>query len=471
MAGNRRVLNKEAIREQVNRMIDSWQSYPDFAHFFSDLMDANKTPVRTFARQYAEATGRRIDVAPLRIGQLRPSYQFILDLADHGLLSLSDASRPGSDQRVALFAVAGFIEVTPESIRQWNEEVLAGWQRRREQQPANLRPTWSELMHKLLDFQTQGWRWRHEDIADVANTHAKTEQMLNASRVKQLLSSVGTPSRAERMALAKVVDLTPAQSGVIESAVEDGTLPLGKKSLPSAFSTLFTGILARITAYGITQEQLALCAVSYSGNESPLGKSTISMWKNGKSHPTLVSLRSLIRALEECHDQLHRPIISPEEIQQLVLAAGFSVDDLTATTHDIIARIDDRTRLKPLLSELRNAADLSVPTSAVDRTEAQSRRAAESHRLISRVKKWEREAAPETPTPEQVRDLLKRYNRLLHVDGHEKLSASEIQKVVVVARRERPAPLPAGFRRITLQHTPLSPRRPITPDLDDGPTR
>ena len=189
---------------------------------------------RLFAGKYAEATGKRIDAKTLRVGQLRPSYQFIEDVADHGLLSLSDASRPGGDQRAALFAVAGLIEVTPESTCQWNHDVLANWQHRREQHPASSQPTWNELMHKLLDFQTQGWRWRSEDIATVANTQGKTGGTLDASRVAQLLSGGGVPTQVERTALAEAAGLTPAQSAAIESAVENKTLLLGKKPSPSA---------------------------------------------------------------------------------------------------------------------------------------------------------------------------------------------------------------------------------------------
>ncbi len=425
---------------------------------------------RLFAGQYAEATGKRIDVKTLRVGQLRPSYQFVEDVADHSLLSLSDASRPGSDQRAALFAVAGLIEVTPESTRQWNHDVLADWQRRRERQASSSQPTWSELIHKLLDFQTQGWRWRHEEVAAAANA-TKTGCNLTTMRVSNLLSGVCIPTQVERTALAEVVGLTPAQSAAIESAVEDKTLLLGKKPLPSAFSSLFTEILEKIATFGITQQQLVQSAVSYCGNEPALSKATISMWKNGKNKPTLASLRSLICTLEECRDQLYRPIVSPEEIQQLVSAAGFSADDLTATTHDIIARIDETTRLKPLLSALRNAADLSVPPSAVDRAEAQPDRTIGSHRLVSRVNKWESSCAPEIPKPEQLRGLLERYNRLLQANGQAQLSDAEIQKVVAVAEREHPASLSAGGRKITLKHTPLAARRPITPDLDDSRSR
>jgi len=478
MAGKRKGLNKEEIRERVDRVMDAWQSYPDFAHFFSDLLDASGTTVRTFAQQYTEATGSRINVSFLRIGQLRPSYQFVSEIANHALLSLSperfqpaDEFHPAGDQRIALFAAAGLIEVTPESIQQWNLDVLAGWQRRRERNPTGPHPTWGELTHKLLEFHTQGWRLCGEDVASAVTAHTHTGCTMNASRVHQLIAGTGIPSQAERIALTEVIGLTPAQSDVIESAVEDGTLPLRNKSLPTAYSTLLTETLDRLDACGITQEQLAHRTTPRGGTETELNKSIISMWKHAKSHPTLASLRSLIRGLEQCHDQLHRCLVSPEEIRQLTIAAGFSADELTATTHDIVARIDDRTRLKPLLSALRNAADLSVPTSAVDRPEAHSRRTTDTHRIVSLVKTWERIAAPETPTPEQVRDLLKRYNRLLHANGQDMLTPSEIQKVVVVARRDHPAQLPAGFRRITLQHTPLSPRRHITPDLDDGPTR
>ena len=478
MAGKRKGLTKEEIRERVDRVMEAWQSYPDFAHFFSDLLDTTGTTVRAFAQQYADATGRHINVSFLRIGQLRPSYQFVSDLADHALLCLTperlrpaDEHYPAGDQRTALFTVAGLIEVTPESIRQWNQEVIAGWQRRREQQPSDFQPTWDELMHKLLEFHTQGWRLRGEDIASAVTAHTHTGCTMNASRLHQLIAGTGIPNRAERIALAEVIGLTPAQSDVVESAVEDGTLPLGKRALPTVFSKLLTETLARLDAYGITQEQLALRTTPNGGTETELNKSIISMWKHAKSHPTLASLRSLIRGLERCHDQMHRCLFPPEDINRLVIAAGFSVDELTATTHDIVARIDDKTRLKPLLSALRNAADLSVPTSAVDRTEAQSQRATDTHRVVSLVKKWERIETPETPTPKQVRDLLTRYNRLLHANDQDTLSASEIQRVMTVARRDHPAPLPKGFSRVTLQHTPLSPRRQITPDLDDGPTR
>jgi len=471
MVGKRKSSSsKEEILERTARVLDAWQSYPDFAHFLNALLDANGLTTRSFAEQYTEATGRSIDMSMLRVGRLRPSYQFIEDVADHGLLSLSDASRSGSDQRAALFAVAGLIEVTPESTRQWNHDVLADWQRRREQRPSSSQPTWGELMHKLLDFQTQGWRWRYDEIAAAANT-TKTGCMLNVGRASDLILGRSIPTQAERTALAHVAGLTPAQCAAIESAVEDKTLPLRRKPMRSAFSTLFTEILAKIAAYGITQQQLAQRAVSYCGNEPVLSTATISMWKNGKNKPTLASLRSLICTLEECQDQLCRPIVSPEEIQQLMSAAGFSADDLTATTHDIIARIDETTRLKPLLSALRNAADLSVPPSAVDRAEAQPDRTIGSHRLVSRVNKWESSCAPEIPKPEQLRGLLERYNRLLQANGQAQLSDAEIQKVVQVSQREHPSSLSVEGQRVTLKHMPLASRRPITPDLDDSRSR
>ena len=444
--------SKEEIRERTARVMDAWQSYPDFAHFLNALLDANGLTTRSFAEQYTEATGRSIDMSMLKVGRLRPSYQFIKDVSDHGLLSLSDASRPGSDQRASLFAAAGLIEVTPESTRRWNHDVLANWQRRCEQQLSSTQPTWGELMRKLLEFQTQGWRWRYDEIVAAANT-VKTGCVLNVARASDLILGRTIPTQTERMALAQVAGLTPAQCAAIESAVEDKTLPL-RRPVRSAFSTLFSEILEKLATYGITQQQLAQRAVSYCGNEPALSRTTISMRKNCKNRPTLASLRSLICTLEECHDQLYRPIVSPEEIQQLRSAAGFSADDLTVTTHDIVGHIDETTRLKPLLSALRNAADLSVPPSAVDRAEAQPDHTIGTHRLVSRVNKWESSCAPEIPKPEQLRDLLERYNRLLQANGQAQLSDAEIKKVVAVAEREHPASLSAGGRRITLKVHP-----------------
>lgn len=60
-----------------------------------------------------------------------------------------------------------------------------------------------------------------------------------------------------------------------------------------------------------------------------------------------------------------RPIVSVQQLNALAEGAGLSLRDLDATTHDITARIDGVTRIKPLLTSLRNASDLPVPRSAL----------------------------------------------------------------------------------------------------------
>lgn len=61
MARKQKGLNKEEVRGRVEQVVDACQSYPDFAHFFSDLLDASGTTVRHLLNN----TRRRLaDVCP-----------------------------------------------------------------------------------------------------------------------------------------------------------------------------------------------------------------------------------------------------------------------------------------------------------------------------------------------------------------------------------------------------------------------
>lgn len=462
----------QEVRERVNGVMDAWQSYPDFAHLFDALLTASDISERAIAKQFSQVTSSDTSAAKvngIRRGAIRPSYQFVSGIADHALLSLDPQRlRPGGDQRIALFAAAGLIEVTPDSIRQWNEEVLARWQRQMDPTAQRQRTTWKELMTKLFSFHCQGGRWSRQNIAAAVNALPGSDGHVSLQRIKSILSdTTAVPTGPERQALEQVAGLDTPQIDLIERAVGDGVLPLVPDPSPSRFSAQLTDILGRLRTAGIPQTQLAARTVPLGRAEPELLESTLSMWKRGKTNPTLATLRALVKALERCQDRANHPLVTADEIHQLVSAAGFTASDLTATTHDIVARINGATRLKPLLYALRNAADLNVSVPAVDSDTAQGQ-AGNKARLADLVHSWERDGAANSPSLAQVSELLTRYNRLLRAGGQPELSADEMQRVLEVAQRDRDDGRQRGFRNRLQEHRPYSPRRTIRPDFDGG---
>ncbi len=463
----------EQLRPQVDEIMANWRSHPDFAHLFDSLLKVNGVSNVTFVSEYVQATGSDISettIFKIRQGIQQPTYRFVADLADHALLSLDPErvtpARDGvtaGDQRIALFAAAGLIEVTPESIGEWNQEVLAGWQRRCRGGPGHESPTWQELMYKLLDFQLQGERMHLPDVADAISSQPESNHPISPKRLKELLNGTYVSTREERLGLARFVGLDAARIDLIERAMDDGTLSLQHRRTHSAFSGLLGEFLERLRAGGINQTQLSL-RCKPPGVVEPLAQTSISAWKNGRAMPTLSSLRALVHGLEQCRPAV---AITPEEIGSLVSAAGFSPEDLSATTHDVVARIDGSTRLKPLLAALRNAVDLDVPMSAVEGLGGQGVAA----RSGVQLKEWENESLEGSPSLSQVTDLLSRFNRLLRDKGREELSAEEVQRVMEVAQRHRQYGLVHGFQKRAHEHRPRTPRRTITPDFDTGPSR
>ena len=388
------------------------------------------------------------------------------------MLSLDpERMRPSGDHRIALFAAAGLIEVTADSIKQWNEEVLARWQRQRDQTPAVPRITWRELMGKLLSFHCQGGRWSQPDIADAVNALPGPDCNVSVQRMHGILSDPSaTPTRAERQALEKVAGLSAPQIDLIERAVEDGLLPLVPDPSPSRFSAQLTDILGRLRAAGISQAQLVSRTIPLGQTEMELSEAALSRWKNGRMNPTLATLRGLVNALARCHDGANRPLVTADEIRQLVSAAGFTFDDMSATTHDIVARINGATQLKPLLSALRNAVDLNVSASIVDSDTARGP-ADDGTRMVHLLRQWEADGVANSPTLAQVGELLTRYNRPLRAAGTPELTAEEMQRVLEVAQRDREDGQQRGFRKRLQEHRPPSPRRIIRPDFDGDQSR
>ncbi len=385
--------------------MDAWRSYPDFAHFFDALLKANDVSVNAFAHQYSQGTGNEIlqnALYRIRDGRNQPTYNFVADIADHGLLSLdherlrpATETLPAGDYRVALFASAGLIEVTPASIRQWNEEVLAAWQRRLNDS-ARPQLTWRQVMNKLLSFHSQGGRCPRENIATAIHNDSTSDHSPTKARIVNLLTQdSAVPSSMERLAVANAAGLTPSETELLESAIDGGMLLLTPAKSPSVFSIRLTDILGRLKAAGISKHQLALRSVSPVESQSGISGAPLSAWAHRNVSPTQASLHALIRALEQCRDQEGRRLVQDDEIRQLVESAGFTPEELTATTHDIIAGINGTTRLKPLLSDLRNAADLNVIQRIVAEVAAEEEPRHSGTRITQALlHDWERETSP-----------------------------------------------------------------------------
>jgi transcriptional regulator with XRE-family HTH domain len=451
--------------------MNRWATYPDFAHFFDDLLKASWRTSEDFARLYSLATGEYISsnlVRSIRNGHVQPTYRFIAGLADHAL-PLLDPGRvqpegeecPAGDHRLALFATAGFIEVTPRSVARWNEEVLAGWQRRAATANAAA-PTWQELMLKLVSFHTQGGRLGLEELADRIRGDEREGATPDRSRLYLLLYSPSAPTEAERRQLARAVGLDPAQVERVEAAVAAGNLTIRRRRITTSYSSELHGILERLADAGITQRELVARTGPPDGLPQRLGATTLSAWKHGVVTPSVSRLRALVRGLERCGD-----VITGDDIDRLVAAAASSRAELDATTHELIAGINHKTRLKPLLSALRNAADLDVPVSAVAGTDPATAQRA----YKSQVESWENDAQPAYPTGPQLLDLLARYNRLLAELDRPLLTAAEIERVAEVGRRDREAALAEGLKTRARKDRPTSRRLPPTPDFGDGPAR
>jgi hypothetical protein len=462
--------SEEEKRAAVARVMDDWQSHPDFAHLFDALLRANgEMASERFGRVYEERTGRPLpksQVQSLRGGALRPTYQLIEDILDRRVLPFDDeAVRPGGPHRLGLFAAAGFIEVTPDSTRQWNEEVLSGWRRRLEQ-PGAAPLSWQEVMAKLLSFHRQGGRMTTHDIAEQAARAETTVEKLTDRRVTCLLAGNCVANAAERAALARFAGLTADEAADIEGRLDDGRMQILPERKEGQFSAVLREFFDRLQAHAITQSDVAARSVDELTGDPGIDKAALSAWKLGKSGISLVSLRSLVRGLEACRDRAGLPIVPPEDITRLIEAAGFSPSQLSATTHDIVNAIDETTRIKPLLVAIRNASDLSVTAATVDQLDEEQPQQPPQERLLHRLNTWENESKAYYPTVPQTKALLERYNVILAGKGQQPLDRDEIRKVVEVAERDYAARHDPTHAETVQQSRRPSSRSPISPNFE-----
>ena len=214
-------------------------------------------------------------------------------------------------------------------------------------------------MRKLLSFHQQGGRQKLSDIAAglLPASKMKTSPTI---RLGHLLDNQAIPTENERTALYRYASLEADLIDYIEESIKAGSIPVGTRKRQTRFADVLKPILSKLSDQGINKTQFALLSANppVSGG-IPVYQPDLSSWSTGRTRITLEKLRSLIAGLKRLESrQLCNPV-SFEEIARLVIAAGFSSEQLTDTTPDIVARIDDKTRIKPLLRALQSAVDTS----------------------------------------------------------------------------------------------------------------
>jgi hypothetical protein len=458
-------LTSDEIKSRVQAVMNKWQSYHTFADLFDALLIANDNmETKRFARLYTERTGNMLGATSAleyRHGTRLPTYHVIADIINYNLLSLNPStilprtqSQPAGCHRVALFTAAGLIEVSPETVQEWNTEVIARHARLLQSERHGPLPTWRAIMQKLISFHTQGERVAQETFDQELRSDPASSKYA-ARRISALLAGHAIPGELERLALAKLVMLTDDQVRYIEQGIEAGTIPIDNPVRLDAFAALLTDTLSRLRDRGICGEQLIRESALPGHNGPELTRATLSFWKNGKSSPTLHPFRGLVRAL--------RRYLPGCEIDALIAASGFTLFDVEATTHDVISRADGATHIKTLLAEIRNASDLSVPLTAIDDVgNGSAPRPVSLPRGIT-INCWERFDTPAYPTGEQVRELLERYSIIMRQKDARPLSTGEIEKVIALAEHQRThwmALSPAEKLRATSSATTRNPPSP-----------
>lgn len=197
-------------------------------------------------------------------------------------LQPATGGKPAGQHRLAIFAAAGLIEVTPESVREWNREVLAGHRRFLAGDVNTRRPRWGDLMSKLLSFHVQGGRVSHSDIA-AALPPLRGGKPVSRVLLNQALLSMRYASEAVRLAVARYAGLDPEQIAYIEEGITSGIISVGFNHRTTPLTAALTGILAKLESQGVNMRQLAAqCATQRVPGAVPVHPPDLSSWRYGR---------------------------------------------------------------------------------------------------------------------------------------------------------------------------------------------
>jgi hypothetical protein len=249
------------------------------------------------------------------------------------------------------------------------------------------------------------------------------------------------------------------QIAYIEEGIASETIPHGQPRRRTAFGVVLNVILNKLASQGFSLHQFALlCERQVVPGAATVVQADLSTWRHGRAAITLEKLRSLVAGLRQLGpERLHDPVTSGE-INQLIGAAGFASDELTDTTHDLVARIGSHSEIQPLLVALRRATDLSLPAGSEELLRYAASLGVTLPQAFAMNVYWEHNDRMSLPTGAQVRELLDCYNHFIRRNGFPPLADEDIAKVLAVAERdharwkslthaEKLAKLPPGTRR------------------------
>lgn len=209
----------DVVPHNIRRAIDTLmtnclQRYEGFSDFLPALLAAQEETSDSFYARLRQSGHEELIVLTQIIlkKQSNPSYHYIETLLQHNLLHLNlyDPS-----QRATLFAMAGLIEVTPESIQHFNKEICDDVaQKIAISQP----PSWNATMERMVKFHTQGGRLNYETV--VSDLRARAADSLPQKADKRYLVNVlnygRTVSDSFRNNLYDYLQLTEPQREILE---------------------------------------------------------------------------------------------------------------------------------------------------------------------------------------------------------------------------------------------------------------
>jgi len=444
--GGKNGLDIEQIRSSVNALMACHQQYETFNGLLDALMNANDN--LSDSKLADELGCEQFTVTSARQGTPEASYDFITKLVE---LKSNPLNIDQQNHRHILYAKAGFIEVTEESIATHNEDVLSGLKKlvypnhpilEPKTDPAKL-PQWGDVIKKLASFQLQAKTWvniRAEAV--VVNRGSvvdpvKFRDIPAVGRIANLVANEVKPHDPERLFLERALGLSAEQS----KTLKDYHLDTGIKAKPTPFSQMLSAIIDDL-GRGTQKRMVTLSKDPVSGES--IHKTTFYRLRHGIGEsPTIVTLRCLFRALDAYADKGR---ISPEKINQLlVLADGKYLPDdgdqlkglaaasrfkFSATSHQVIAAIDaqnEPTKIGNLLAALSAASDISLTQDEIG-----------EHLGVSKATwgMWERRV--QVPIPTHVDAALSYFSLVMtrRSNGHDRLDIEERERVLLVARRD-----------------------------------
>jgi hypothetical protein len=359
---------QERINAATENVIDQ---YRYFHELLAALVKINDMESAKFARVLSDASGHEYSVSQIKrllSGEHVPSYTFVEDLLKTNVLNLNPVwIRPKANEmdagptRESIFKLAGFIEVTAQTVDQFNAEVINRAKEYNERFPD--RPFhWADIVKRMIEFQMQGGRLTFEEIEKVMNV--LNNGNFKPARLRYILNKNNTANDTEKKAIYDFLNLIPEQREWLDGKdVGRGNLPTRETTFTRQFETITEKLLKE----GFTLERLAEETTQLGKDIQPVTWKTMSQWRLGKKTPNINHMRTLVALLDRFtpagsdQPKIQAGIILKNEIDNLLKALGTNREALFATSDVIIAAArENPVPVSELMNTIRTAPDVNV---------------------------------------------------------------------------------------------------------------